>query len=286
MSTCNHFLELPDQLCYVQCSHCTTILLVSVPCSSLLKTVTVRCGHCTGLLSVNVMKASFVPLQLLDSLNNDEQKQDLSADSPPKTGDGPNLFMASLDDDEEKIPMTLTVNKPPEKRQRAPSAYNRFIKEEIQRLKAREPSMTHKEAFSTAAKNWAHFPRIHYKGDGGESCSEEIAGKVPTTMDGDVDELVGLWVESGLFGILKRSSPMAPLGSYAFNACIDAPWRWWFLLRLGFVASLGKPSLVVEEFGSNAVLEGYYYRSPFLGRFFRFRISLAIYAMGAALVDA
>ncbi|KAL6187592.1 hypothetical protein ACLB2K_038990 [Fragaria x ananassa] len=41
----------------------------------------------------------------------------------------------------------------PEKRQRAPSAYNRFIKEEIQRLKSENPSMTHKEAFSTAAKN-------------------------------------------------------------------------------------------------------------------------------------
>lgn len=32
----------------------TPFLQVSVPCSSLFKTVTVRCGHCTNLLSVNM----------------------------------------------------------------------------------------------------------------------------------------------------------------------------------------------------------------------------------------
>ncbi|KAE8037637.1 hypothetical protein FH972_010210 [Carpinus fangiana] len=50
----------------------------------------------------------------------------------------------------------------PEKRQRVPSAYNRFIKEEIQRIKASNPDISHREAFSTAAKNWAHFPHIHF----------------------------------------------------------------------------------------------------------------------------
>ncbi|RVW26874.1 putative axial regulator YABBY 2 [Vitis vinifera] len=49
-----------------------------------------------------------------------------------------------------------------EKKQRVPSAYNRFIKEEIQRIKANNPDISHKEAFSTAAKNWAHFPHIHF----------------------------------------------------------------------------------------------------------------------------
>ncbi|RWW05465.1 hypothetical protein GW17_00031259 [Ensete ventricosum] len=38
-------------------------------------------------------------------------------------------------------------------KRRAPSAYNRFIKEEIRRLKAKNPNISHKEAFSTAAKN-------------------------------------------------------------------------------------------------------------------------------------
>jgi hypothetical protein len=50
----------------------------------------------------------------------------------------------------------------PEKRQRVPSAYNRFIKEEIQRIKAGNPDISHREAFSAAAKNWAHFPHIHF----------------------------------------------------------------------------------------------------------------------------
>ncbi|KAH7682889.1 YABBY protein [Dioscorea alata] len=143
MSTCNPFLELPEELGYVQCSFCTTILLamqVSVPCSSLLKMVTVKCGHCTALLSVSLVRASFVPLQLLASLGADE------------------------------------VYESPEKRQRAPSAYNHFIKEEIKRIKSRKPNITHKEAFSMAAKNWAQFPRFQQKG-GGESCSRGEDGK-------------------------------------------------------------------------------------------------------------
>ncbi|OAY68197.1 Protein YABBY 5 [Ananas comosus] len=43
-----------EQLCYVHCNFCDTVLAVGVPCSSLFKTVTVRCGHCTNLLSVNM----------------------------------------------------------------------------------------------------------------------------------------------------------------------------------------------------------------------------------------
>ncbi|KAA3458115.1 axial regulator YABBY 5-like isoform X2 [Gossypium australe] len=49
------------------------------------------------------------------------------------------------------------VNRPPEKRQRVPSAYNQFIKEEIQRIKANNPDISHREAFSTAAKNFLNF---------------------------------------------------------------------------------------------------------------------------------
>ncbi|KAK1298135.1 Axial regulator YABBY 5 [Acorus calamus] len=53
------------------------------------------------------------------------------------------------------------VNQTQDKRQRIPSAYNQFIKEEIQRIKANNPEISHRKAFSTAAKNWAHFPHIH-----------------------------------------------------------------------------------------------------------------------------
>ena len=38
---------------------------------------------------------------------------------------------------------------------RDPSPYNVFIREEIPRLKAENPAMTHKDAFKAAAKNWA-----------------------------------------------------------------------------------------------------------------------------------
>ncbi|KAM7261073.1 hypothetical protein ACFE04_026548 [Oxalis oulophora] len=62
----------------------------------------------------------------------------------------------------EEIPKPPPVNRPPEKRQRVPSAYNRFIKDEIQRIKAGNPDISHREAFSAAAKNWAHFPHIHF----------------------------------------------------------------------------------------------------------------------------
>ncbi|KAB2032404.1 hypothetical protein ES319_D05G370800v1 [Gossypium barbadense] len=54
------------------------------------------------------------------------------------------------------------VNRPPDKRHRAPSLYNQFIKEEIQRIKLNNPDISHREAFSTAAKNWARFPHIHF----------------------------------------------------------------------------------------------------------------------------
>ncbi|CAN6477074.1 unnamed protein product [Victoria cruziana] len=64
--------------------------------------------------------------------------------------------------DQTTMTAATRINRPPEKRQRVPSAYNRFIKDEIQRIKAGNPDITHREAFSTAAKNWAHFPHIHF----------------------------------------------------------------------------------------------------------------------------
>nr|XP_007157432.1 hypothetical protein PHAVU_002G069700g [Phaseolus vulgaris]ESW29426.1 hypothetical protein PHAVU_002G069700g [Phaseolus vulgaris] len=172
MSTLNHLFDLPEQICYVQCGFCTTILMVSVPCSSLSMVVTVRCGHCTSLLSVNMMKASFVPFHLLASLSHLEPKESSPEQDANKTLNSHSASLMTFSDCEEEdvIPMSNIVNKPPEKRQRTPSAYNCFIKEEIKRLKAENPDMAHKEAFSTAAKNWANFPPTQCKGDDQESC--------------------------------------------------------------------------------------------------------------------
>ncbi|URE06724.1 YABBY protein [Musa troglodytarum] len=183
MSSSNPLLELPEQLGYVQCSFCATILLVSVPCSSLLKVVTVRCGHCTGLLSVSLVRTSVVPVELLASLGDEQGRQeDLGPKACSSGGGG-----VGEEETETRSPTRAPIiNKPPEKRQRAPSAYNHFIREEIVRIKAREPNITHKEAFSAAAKNWAHFPRIQHNEDG-KSCSTREGKKI---CDGRVDEEV------------------------------------------------------------------------------------------------
>ncbi|KAI9125318.1 hypothetical protein K1719_003934 [Acacia pycnantha] len=170
MSTLNRLFGLPEQICYVQCGFCGTILMVSVPCTSLSMAVTVRCGHCTSLLSVNMMKASFVPLHLLASFSHLQPKEESPEEEANKTFEshnhnGKSIMTYSDCEEEDAIPMSIVASKPPEKRQRTPSAYNLFIKEEIRRLKAENPDMAHKEAFSTAAKNWA------CKGDE-ESCSQ------------------------------------------------------------------------------------------------------------------
>ncbi|KAG9452403.1 hypothetical protein H6P81_005307 [Aristolochia fimbriata] len=157
-----------EQLCYVHCNFCDTVLAVSVPCSSLFKTVTVRCGHCTNLLSVN-MRGLLLPAANQLHLGHAffSPSHNLLEELPPPP---PSLLLDQSNNNDsvvsmrgsEEPPRTPVVNRPPEKRQRVPSAYNRFIKDEIQRIKAGNPDITHREAFSAAAKNWAHFPHIHF----------------------------------------------------------------------------------------------------------------------------
>ncbi|KAI9073367.1 hypothetical protein K1719_044708 [Acacia pycnantha] len=149
-----------ERVCYVHCNFCNTILAVSVPCGSFLTIVTVRCGHCANLLSVNMAASlqTFPPqeLQLQKQHLSYEESSNREAGSSSKCS----KFAAfeSAEHEQHRIPPI----RPPEKRQRVPSAYNRFIKEEIQRIKASNPDISHREAFSTAAKNWAHFPHIHF----------------------------------------------------------------------------------------------------------------------------
>ncbi|KAE8711397.1 Protein YABBY 2 [Hibiscus syriacus] len=144
-----------ERVWYVQCNVCNTILAVSIPCDSGFNLVTVRCGRCANLLSANMGNSlQTVPIQ-------DAQKQQVASDedhSNKECGSSSkcNKFSA------EHEPTRMPPIHPPEKRQRVPSAYNRFIKEEIQRIKVSNPDISHREAFSTAAKNWAHFPHIHF----------------------------------------------------------------------------------------------------------------------------
>ncbi|XP_048334549.1 axial regulator YABBY 1 [Ziziphus jujuba] len=169
----DHHLSPSDQLCYVHCNFCDTVLAVSVPCTSLFKTVTVRCGHCSNLLSVN-MRALLLPAAAANQLhfghnllNPQHLLEDIRSTTPSNIliNNQPNQInepLIPIRGGAEEIPKPPVVNRPPEKRQRVPSAYNRFIKDEIQRIKAGNPDISHREAFSAAAKNWAHFPHIHF----------------------------------------------------------------------------------------------------------------------------
>nr|CAB3494234.1 unnamed protein product [Digitaria exilis] len=213
-----------EQLCYVHCHFCDTVLVVSVPTSSLFKTVTVRCGHCSSLLTVNMRGLLFpgTPTStavapttdvtstittittapatsvnntgqfnnfpnslnlapnpphhqsLLDEISSANPSLQLleqhglgglisaggrNAAAPPLQQQPPSAGKGAKEPSPRSNPV---VNRPPEKRQRVPSAYNRFIKDEIQRIKAGNPDISHREAFSAAAKNWAHFPHIHF----------------------------------------------------------------------------------------------------------------------------
>ncbi|KAH1143918.1 hypothetical protein GLYMA_12G190500v4 [Glycine max] len=137
-----------ERVCYVHCNFCNTTLAVSVPCSSLLTIVTVRCGHCANLLTVN-MGASLQTFPSQDTT----QRQHLSVQEACSKELGSSSKCKSFETvDHEQQPRIPPI-RPPEKRQRVPSAYNRFIKEEIQRIKASNPDISHREAFSTAAKN-------------------------------------------------------------------------------------------------------------------------------------
>ncbi|NP_001292760.1 axial regulator YABBY 5 [Amborella trichopoda] len=152
-------LENPSEhVCYVQCNLCNTILAVSVPGSCLFGIVTVRCGHCTNLLSMNMgALLQTIPFHDLQNQSVAPQERQRMEDGSSSKSIKDSETIPSENEEPRTIP-----NRPPEKRQRVPSAYNRFIKEEIQRIKARNPEITHREAFSTAAKNWAHFPHLHY----------------------------------------------------------------------------------------------------------------------------
>ncbi|RWR77188.1 YABBY domain-containing protein [Cinnamomum micranthum f. kanehirae] len=131
-----------EHVYYVRCNFCNTVLAVGVPCKRLLETVTVKCGHCSNLsfLTIRAMSQSQYPdLQL------GFQSQGFSNDY--KRGHSSSTSSQNV------TPNSPNVVKPPEKKHRLPSAYNRFMKDEIQRIKAINPEIPHREAFSMAAKN-------------------------------------------------------------------------------------------------------------------------------------
>nr|QOQ51155.1 YABBY transcription factor [Cathaya argyrophylla] len=167
MSSCIDLGIGAGHLCYIQCNYCSTVLAVNVPGSSLLEIVPVRCGHCTSLLSVNmggllqptaqVVGQSFNENNYSPSCSSHEDKSGSS--SSPKSREDSVISCTPGAEPEAVKPISPGVTDcgSTEKRQRAPSAYNRFIRAEIQRIKAANPDISHREAFSAAAKNWAHL---------------------------------------------------------------------------------------------------------------------------------
>ncbi|KAL5216841.1 hypothetical protein ABZP36_008242 [Zizania latifolia] len=128
-----------EQLCYVHCNFCDTILADEVPFQAPPSVLTEQASpNVSSITSSNSSCANTTPATSMASAPKAAQRQP----QPPKSAS--------------------SANRTSEKRQRVPSAYNRFIKDEIQRIKASNPDITHREAFSAAAKNWAHFPHIHF----------------------------------------------------------------------------------------------------------------------------
>ncbi|CAA2963196.1 axial regulator YABBY 1, partial [Olea europaea subsp. europaea] len=58
--------------------------------------------------------------------------------------------------------------------------------DEIQRIKAGNPDISHREAFSAAAKNWAHFPHIHF----GLMLDQSVKKPNVCQQEGDLEDVL------------------------------------------------------------------------------------------------
>nr|BAI68347.1 hypothetical protein [Asparagus asparagoides] len=183
-----------EHLCYVRCAYCSTVLAVGVPCKRMMDAVTVKCGHCNSLSYLNPRPAGLVP-----SLNSSDY-HNTGLQSPFNYyRKGHQLLPSSSTSSEDTSPKAPYVVKPPEKKHRLPSAYNRFMREEIQRIKAANPEMPHREAFSTAAKNWAKYePR-------GLICLTAEKDGTPKAIALEHEKTNGLLMKS--FDIFKQIEP-------------------------------------------------------------------------------
>ncbi|KAJ4750378.1 C2C2-YABBY transcription factor [Rhynchospora pubera] len=136
----------------LQCPFCKVYLMVETPNYNLMYGGEVHCGCCDSIFSVSprapVFQSIFPPeFQMYPQnacLTDCRRNQPI----PPVAPSGSY---------EPTSPRTPFVVKPPEKKHRLPSAYNKFMREEIQRIKASTPDIPHREAFSMAAKNWAKY---------------------------------------------------------------------------------------------------------------------------------
>ncbi|XP_047323912.1 protein CRABS CLAW-like [Impatiens glandulifera] len=156
-------IQQSEHLCYVHCNFCNTVLAAGIPWKRAVETVTVKCGHCSNLSYLST-RPSFLHhhthFLLQDRCPSTFVGHQVSSETrkhqPPSSSFSSSskiIKSMSTNPSQERAP----VVKPPEKKRRLPSAYNQFMKQEIQRIKAAHPEIPHREAFSSAAKNWARY---------------------------------------------------------------------------------------------------------------------------------
>ncbi|CAN6470730.1 unnamed protein product [Victoria cruziana] len=137
------FISSSEHLCYVRCNFCSTILAVGVPCKRLLDTVTVKCGHCSNLSFITTRPALTPHLPPLSppapapSTHPPPPPPPRSHSfpgslsllhiglQPTSSSSSPSSSSATSDDSVSRV---HHVVKPPEKKHRLPSAYNRFMR--------------------------------------------------------------------------------------------------------------------------------------------------------------
>ncbi|THU65942.1 hypothetical protein C4D60_Mb05t08950 [Musa balbisiana] len=175
---------------------------VGVPCKPVMDTITVRCGHCNHLsfLSSRTMVQSHscndyqMGLQgaCADCLRGQASSSSSSSSTSSEQTTQKPTFVVKREVSFLPSPPPWNVNDvlmtAPEKKHRMPSAYNRFMREEIQRIKASKPDIPHREAFSMAAKNWAKCdPRcsiiVSASGDDKLSPTDQVERSSSPTME-------------------------------------------------------------------------------------------------------
>ncbi|XP_074293917.1 protein DROOPING LEAF-like [Silene latifolia] len=148
----------PDRICYVDCNFCNTVLAVVIPSMMLLETtVAVKCGHCGNVSCLNTRPPNCLDHQITLPQGNNLMEKPIEETTTTTTTTTTAYVASSSSSSASTHPLCPRpfLVKPREKKHRIPSAYNRFMKEEIQRIKAANPEIPHRQAFSAAAKNWS-----------------------------------------------------------------------------------------------------------------------------------
>uniref|UniRef100_A0A0D3GMH3 Uncharacterized protein n=1 Tax=Oryza barthii TaxID=65489 RepID=A0A0D3GMH3_9ORYZ len=113
-----------EHVCYVNCNYCNTILVVNVPNNCSYNIVTVRCGHCTMVLSMDL--APFHQARTVQDhqvQNRGFQGNNFGSYDIASRNQRTSTAMYPMPTSQQQV----SPIRPPEKRQRVPSAYNRFI---------------------------------------------------------------------------------------------------------------------------------------------------------------